>query len=130
MLIFNNLHHWFPSFPYVSIDILFPLEGKEILNYLQLFAHHWQAIGRLLGLPDNLLEEIHQAHLNATGQPLVLMVVEWLKHQELTPCWGKLVKVLRQLQLEVTANTIVSDHGKLCWSHFVEQSSRCALFEL
>ncbi len=88
------------------------MEAKGVLAYLQLFAHRWQVIGPLLGLPEQLLEQINQTHSSAPGDALRAMVEEWMRRQALTPSWASLVKVLRHLQLEQATSRIEADHGK------------------
>ncbi len=99
------------STSYISllVDVLFPFDAEEALTYLQLFGHKWRDIGRALGLPEELLEEIQRGN---RVEQLGALIHGWVKLYRLYPCWGNLVKVLQHLQLEQTASRIISAHSK------------------
>ena len=94
-------------------DLLFPLEPRVVLSYLEGVVTKWCDIGMELGISLIVLERIEQDHAVNAIRCTQAMVCEWLKCPQLRPCWYCLVKALNSLGLDVVADTILNaaDYG-------------------
>ena len=92
---------------------MFPLEVSEVLTYLHPLAEHWQQLGRELGFPPSLLEQIEgERGQEQTENCLETVVREWTRQVNLDPSWGGLVESLQKLHLDHVATQILSEHGE------------------
>ena len=86
---------------------MFPLDVSEVEKHLHPLAADWQQLGRELGLPSSLLEQI--AREGGDEECLGRVMREWASSTEQSPCWATLVG---SLQMKEIATQILSSHGE------------------
>ena len=91
--------------------MIFPLDLREACFYLQPLAHQWHKLGEELHLSSPVLDKIEQSSHEDVVEYLVNLVEEWLKHSELSPCWGTLVGALQELRMDVISTRVTTNHG-------------------
>ena len=103
----------FTVITFLLSDLLFPLEARVVLSYLEAVVSRWRDIGKELGISLMVLERIEQNHAVDAIRCAQSMVCEWLKCPQLRPCWYCLVKALESLGLDLVADTILNtaDYG-------------------
>ena len=91
--------------------MIFPLDLRETCLYLQPLAHQWRKLGEELHLSSTILDKIEQSSHEEVMENLKNVLEEWLKHSELSPCWGTFVKALEELRTDVISTRVTSNHG-------------------
>ena len=92
-------------------DVIFPLDLREVCLYLQPLAHQWHKLGEELHLSSTILDKIEQSSHEDVMENLKNVMEEWLKHSELSPCWGTLMGALQELHMDAISTSVTSNHG-------------------
>ena len=99
------------------IDKVFPMDYKLVSAFLEGVTEVWQEIARELGLSEQTIHRIHEAHQGNPEFCCQQMIEECLIGTEVKINWHSLTEALRQLTMESLADTIDLNWGKQ--THFV-----------
>ena len=88
------------------------MEYKPVLAFLECVAERWQEIARELGLSEQTIHRIHEAHQGNCELCCQQMIEECLIGTEVKMRWHSVIKVLRKLRIESLAENIDFDWGK------------------
>ena len=99
-------------------DKVFPMDYKIVSAFFEgCVTEVWQEIARELGLSEQTIHRIHQAHQGNPEFCCRQMIEECLIGTEVKINWHSLTEALRQLTMESLADTIDLNWGKQ--THFV-----------
>ena len=91
--------------------MVFPVDEREAGLYLEPLAAHWHELGEQLRMPDATMSEIERDGHEDMEESLKEVVRRWLKHAELSPCWGILVEALQEMDMNEISTRITTNHG-------------------
>ena len=98
-------------------DKVFPMDYKLVSAFLEHVTEVWQEIARELGLSEQTIQRIHQAHQGNPEFCCQQMIEECLTGAEIKITWHSLTEALSRLKMESLADNIDLDWGKQI--HFV-----------
>lgn len=100
------------------LDVLFPINAREIELYLEPVCDQWRNLGRELGLPERVLKQFDRSRLPQALRGLVKVWLEYFNAQ--TCCWATLVKALNTLRLNHVVARISLNRGMcICMTAYV-----------
>ena len=93
-------------------DSLFPVDFNTVLDLLGNIVRDLYELGRHLGIPQELLDEIEADFPADTRRRRRELVRIWLSNSPNPPCWWYLVQGLQRIYERVLAEKIQREHGK------------------
>ena len=96
----------------IFIDKVFPMDYKLVSAFFEGVTEVWQEIARELGLSEQTIHRIHQAHQGNSELCCQQMIKECLIGTEVKINWHSLTEALRRLKMELLADNIDLDWGK------------------
>ena len=114
---------------YSLADKVFPTKYKPVSAFLESVTERWQEIARELGLSEQTIHRIHQAHQGNSELCCQQMIEECLVGTEVKMRWHSLTEALRKLKLESLADNIDLDWGKQIYIYiYMSDSLHIILF--
>lgn len=101
------------SLNFIHTDKVFPMDYKVISAFLEGVAEKWQEIARELGLSEQTRHSICEANRGNPELCCQQMVEECLIGVEMKLTWNSLTLALRKLDMDLLAENIYNDWGKL-----------------
>ena len=108
-----NIFHIQFHFLYPLTDKLFPMDYKIVSTFLEGVTVRWKDIARELGLSEQTIERINNAHQGNPEFCCKQMIEECLIGKEVKLNWQSLTEALRRLHMEDLVDMIGEYWGKL-----------------
>ena len=90
---------------------MFPIDYKLVSAFLEGVTEVWQEIARELGLSEQTIHRIHQAHQGNSELCCQQMIEVCLIGTEVKMNWHFLTEALRRLEMDSLADNINLDWG-------------------
>ena len=95
------------------------MDYKIVSAFLEGVSEVWQEIARELGLSEQTIQMIHNAHQGNREFCCQQMIKECLTGAEVKMTWHSLTEALRRLKMEFLADNIDLDWGKKLIQYYI-----------